>query len=1135
MLEDDPIFEPGVERLSTFFEGEEEPKYIKVFTSLPWFVLVGFMSLFFVFADNLVLGATRGEVWTAGAIAAQVAICVVPLLVFLTDAVASHYISGKQRELRSVMVLGMEALALLVPTISLAINLGVTWRDDLVSGTEDVASIRTGRIQLLQGAFVLALIVEPLVILKTMIVVWRQRTWRDLRGDGTQLMRARFAFKIRELMLMLGGLTLLLVMLVSWGLAQRSSILRTRAIESVIKRINDVPLGDAAALAALGDDFMEDEWQTGPHRLLAITSGTAVYEVNGGVAGREDGVMTVVDAAQSTSAAFDTAPFLVNLAEFMAIHKVVILGFLVVWVVGMTWVSDELVLKPICSMLASLTDLGARLDQQGLIKHGANSVRYSVGSVGEAEDADELMPLEEALRRVGETIRLVFRANERGKLVITRMMEEAAADGNELTDVGLGDWAGMYMDDQTRVDRTTDKVDVANGMAEGNGRAPANGALSDMVWPGGNALVPNGNGNGNGHAANGNGSTKGDMRLKDIDTPAFDVLALPPSLLPSAIVRIFRTHGLLVQHDARCPHEATLRALIDALKGKYDQSNPYHNWQHAVSVLHICHLLLLDSAGVLGSWTTVEKFALLLAALAHDAGHTGTSNEFLVKTEHALAIQYNDLSPQEQLHTSVLFQLMRERPNMDVLARFPSKDRVAIRRNIIAMIKGTDMKSHFDLTAGLEGLAEALASKARRGAVPSDDVQRTDLLTAMLHAADIGYLSMSREVVAQWTTRVVAEFYRQGEMERELGIGPTVPIFDRLADYVPVGQLGFLDAVVRPFLTALVKVAPWHKWMLEGLESTYVYWLNIIEYQRRDLLRITHTGGGQPAGNARQSLDKGGRPRGSVDIRTGRPSLALNRMGVRASMDHGKTTGRRSGAFARGVATTAGNNTTASNAARGNAPDGNGRIPIPQAVMLDVMTTSVHRKSFTTKKEWTNALPGAADEAPKAAASTIASSALFADNSANPKRRGRRAAGEADTGLSTAGSLPEDAGRIFAGAATPTRNGPGVASTPAAGRASVGDRRVTMDLLQHQAIIFLPTEGIPASVLDMDLDALRDAMRQKVESVVSALGTRESRQITGAESPGTSQRVEKSGKSLFSRRRSSKALTVKDNDSSNVV
>ena len=81
--------------------------------------------------------------------------------------------------------------------------------------------------------------------------------------------------------------------------------------------------------------------------------------------------------------------------------------------------------------------------------------------------------------------------------------------------------------------------------------------------------------------------------------------------------------------------------------------------------------------------------------LGHDVGHPGVTNRYLINNKDDLALQYNDNSVLENMHSSVIFNLMKKE-GCDILADLASDDWFQIRNFIIGMVLVTDMAKHFD-------------------------------------------------------------------------------------------------------------------------------------------------------------------------------------------------------------------------------------------------------------------------------------------------------------------------------------------------------------------------------------------------------------------------------------------------------
>ena len=58
--------------------------------------------------------------------------------------------------------------------------------------------------------------------------------------------------------------------------------------------------------------------------------------------------------------------------------------------------------------------------------------------------------------------------------------------------------------------------------------------------------------------------------------------------------------------------------------------------------------------------TQQQYWGSIWSALVHDFEHGGLNNDFLIKTQHPLAITYNDQSPLENHHVSAASRLLRD-------------------------------------------------------------------------------------------------------------------------------------------------------------------------------------------------------------------------------------------------------------------------------------------------------------------------------------------------------------------------------------------------------------------------------------------------------------------------------------------
>lgn len=101
----------------------------------------------------------------------------------------------------------------------------------------------------------------------------------------------------------------------------------------------------------------------------------------------------------------------------------------------------------------------------------------------------------------------------------------------------------------------------------------------------------------------------------------------------------------------------------------------------------------------------LEFLSSLISGIAHDIGHFGLNNAFLVKSKHELAFLHNDVSPLENMHCTKLYDILRD-PKYNILSKLSSENWTLSRKQIVTCILHTDMAFHFDSLKTLEVFQE---------------------------------------------------------------------------------------------------------------------------------------------------------------------------------------------------------------------------------------------------------------------------------------------------------------------------------------------------------------------------------------------------------------------------------------------
>ncbi|KAI8981725.1 hypothetical protein BDF20DRAFT_862861 [Mycotypha africana] len=255
--------------------------------------------------------------------------------------------------------------------------------------------------------------------------------------------------------------------------------------------------------------------------------------------------------------------------------------------------------------------------------------------------------------------------------------------------------------------------------------------------------------------------------------------------------------------------------FIRELASVYHAENPYHNFAHAVDVLQ-CLFYMLCQLNILPFHTTTttttpklpeqpplsikqprdllrpqDVFALLIAAIGHDAGHPGVNNMFLVNSTNPLATLYNDRSVLESLHSMTLFQLLYKHQIIQHVGDIKSSSYKEFRKIVVSSILATDMSLHLDYVSQIKEQAHRFQTNQL---LKDEEQERVLLCTALIKCADISNVARPFALGRQWATLLVEEFVGQGDLEKELDL-PVLPMNDRDRVILEDSQIGFIRFV----------------------------------------------------------------------------------------------------------------------------------------------------------------------------------------------------------------------------------------------------------------------------------------------------------------------------------------------------
>ncbi|KDR79952.1 hypothetical protein GALMADRAFT_37977, partial [Galerina marginata CBS 339.88] len=267
-------------------------------------------------------------------------------------------------------------------------------------------------------------------------------------------------------------------------------------------------------------------------------------------------------------------------------------------------------------------------------------------------------------------------------------------------------------------------------------------------------------------------------------------------------------------------HQIT--AFIHHLRRIYRLENTYHNFAHALDVLHATQSYLksagavppptvlfdpparrwvpekkFNSGSLMASLGLRELFVLYVAAIGHDVGHPGFTNVFMKNAQAPLSVLFNTGSALEHMHCQLLLRVMRVH-GFAVLLDDPQHG-AHLRKILLQSVLATDMGVHKEFMERLQAVVD--------GEMGSICLRQVVLCQAILKNADISNPTRPFLVSKHWASALMQEWSAQAHLEASYHLQPTV-----MSSSDPIkeadSQIFFITNFARPLLELTQRAVP---------------------------------------------------------------------------------------------------------------------------------------------------------------------------------------------------------------------------------------------------------------------------------------------------------------------------------------
>ena len=266
--------------------------------------------------------------------------------------------------------------------------------------------------------------------------------------------------------------------------------------------------------------------------------------------------------------------------------------------------------------------------------------------------------------------------------------------------------------------------------------------------------------------------------------------------------------------------EKTLKNFLNIIYDKYSSSTAiYHTERHALDILQTVYIYTFKTDVIsMINLTYLDILSLGIASLCHDLSHPGYSNDYLIRSNNNIALDYNDIHVLENYHISQMFHIInknndikynsndnitsknnnnkdKKKNSYNIFDNLQCEDYRLIRKRIVDLILATDMQNHSKVCTLMKNFIQNKENKNSK--YNYNMTEQQDVMNFLIHTADISHCSKDFDISFKWTNLLNEEFWREGDEEKEKKMQVGF-LCDRNNSDTPSSQVGFIKGIIIP-------------------------------------------------------------------------------------------------------------------------------------------------------------------------------------------------------------------------------------------------------------------------------------------------------------------------------------------------